>query len=80
MQRDALAATGNPCFKQNTSAHVQIDTVRLKKHELQGLDTDESTAPCVIRGDVVSLSEMSISADTDTAVASTQYFCQSMWS
>ena len=47
---------------------------RTKKHELQGLDTDDSTVPSMVGGDVVSLCESVVSADTYTEAASTQYF------
>ena len=40
MQRDAFAATLNPCCKQNFSARVQMDMSQFEKHELHGLDTN----------------------------------------
>ena len=53
IKHDALAATEKLCCKQNISTRVKRE--RLKKHELQVLDTDEPTVPCVVGGDVVSL-------------------------
>ena len=45
-----------------------------KKNELKFLDTNESTVPCVLGVYVVSLCELSIPIETETAAASTQYF------
>ena len=78
MQGGALAATGNLCCKQNLSACVQREKAWLKKNDPQGLYTDNSTVPCVSGVDVVSLCELSMSTDTDTAAASTQYFFKLM--
>ena len=39
----------------NKTISTRVKRERLKKHELQVLDTDEPTVPCVVGGDVVSL-------------------------
>ena len=51
---------------------------RLKKHDLQVLDTNKSTVSCVVEGDMVSLCEFSMSTDTDNVAALTQYFSELM--
>ena len=73
MQRDALAATVNLCCKQNLSARLQKERARLKKHELQDLDTYYYTVPCVVRGYLVSLCESIMLTDTDNVIIIIMY-------
>ena len=70
----------NHVLQTKLSNRLQRETARLKNHEMQDIYTENSTAPCVVGGDVVSLCEYSMSTGTDTAAASTQYFSESMWS
>ena len=78
MQCNSLAATGKPFCKQNLSSHIKKKRAWLKKNELKFLDTNESTVPCVLGVYVVSLCELSIPIETETAAASTQYFSELM--
>ena len=50
-----------------------MERLRLKKHELQGIEKKESTIPCLIGGDEVSLFYSSMSTETEIVAASTQY-------